>query len=124
MLLGSMVSLRDEDMFFTDDPAAPFRADALLSAGYRKFIQGWLTGAGTGQGVTWHSRFDLTDETLPRFRSKAMAILNEHALAIRLRAQGCATIDATWASRQLASGLSLVNRTLPHWREQIAYRFS
>lgn len=123
MLLGSMVSLRDEDMFFTDDPAAPFRVDAPLSEDYQKFIQGWLTGAGTGQGVTWHSRFDLTEETLPRFRAKAMAILNEHALAIRLRAQGCATVDVTWASRELAAGASLIDRAIPHWREQIAYRF-
>ncbi|HEY4250831.1 MAG TPA: hypothetical protein VGM87_06510 [Roseomonas sp.] len=121
-LLGSLVSLRDEAAFFTDDPKAPFRTDAPLDEAYRQNILGWLIGAGTGQGVAWHSRFDLTAETLPRFRAKAMAILNEHALAIRLRAQGSATLDATWAARQLRAGGPLAGHALPHWQEQLAHR--
>lgn len=122
LLLGSLVSLRDEAPFFTDDPANPFRDDAPLDAEYRQNILGWLTGAGTGQGTAWHSRFDLTAETLPRFRAKTMAILNEHSLTIRLRAQGCATLDATWAGRQLRAGTPLAGRALPHWQEQLASR--
>ena len=122
MMLGSLVSLRDPAVFFTDDPSAPFRADAPLDETYRQNILGWLTGSGTGQETAWHSRFDLTAETLPRFRAKAMAILNEHALTIRLRAQGCATLDATWAARQRQTGKGFVGRALPHWKEQVAYR--
>jgi hypothetical protein len=123
-LLGSLVSVRDGRAIFSDDPNSPFLPDAPLSKEFRANIIGWLTGAGTGQGVQWHSRFDLTDETLPYFKAKALAIMNEHALSIRLRAQGCATVDVTWLSHQ-ASHLAANRRLLgaiPSWRAQIAER--
>jgi len=121
-MLGSLVSVRDEAQFFGGDAAAPFLPDAPLNAGYRQNILGWLTGAGTGQGTEWHSRFNLTAETLPRFRAKAMAILNEHALSIRLREQGCATVDVTWLANQRKAGRQ-ADAAWPHWSEQVARRF-
>lgn len=120
--LGSFVSFTDRDALFSGDPARPFRADAPVSPGYRALILDWLTTSrGTGQGTSWHSCFDLTWETLPRFENKALAILNEHALSARLRALGCAPIDLTYLSdpdalRRAEQG------DVPSWRRQVASR--
>jgi hypothetical protein len=124
-LLGSLVSARDGRAFFSGRPEAPFRDDAPLSANCRDYIVGWLTGDGTGLrgGAQWHSRFQLTAETLAYFEAKSMAILNEQLLSIRLRQQGCGLADATWlAGRQaeVASGQRLAS--LPTWVEQVAER--
>jgi hypothetical protein len=123
-LLGSFVSVADGKALFSDDSAEPFRLDAPLSASYRENIIGWLTGGGTGQDTIWHSRFDLSPERLALFRAKTLAILNEHALAIRLRAQGCVTVDATWLANEVAAAKSgeAFPRALPDWRVQLAER--
>jgi hypothetical protein len=121
--LGSLVGVADPAPFFSGDPRRPFREDAPLSSTYRKLLLDWLTGPGTGQGVTWHSRFELTAETLPYFEQKVLAILNEHLLSIRLREQGCATVDATWLATRAARrwGRSPLAE-IPHWAEQLAGR--
>ena len=123
-LLGSLVSVTDGAALFSGDPANPFRADAPLDHGYRENILGWLTGDGTGQGTMWHSRFKLDQETLALFEAKTLAILNEHALTIRLRAQGCASVDATWLATRMArfGGTGVLQEAIPHWRDQLAGR--
>jgi hypothetical protein len=123
-LLGSLVSITDGTAFFSGNPANPFRPDAPLCPIYRDYIIGWLTGAGTGQGVIWHSRFALDTETLPLFEAKVLTVLNEHALSLRLRAQGCAMVDATWLAAQLGSmvGVKKQPGEWPHWRDQLARR--
>lgn len=123
-LLGSAVSITDRATFFSDDAASPFRASAPLDNAYRENILGWLTGSGTGQGTAWHSRFDLNDEALAHFEAKTIAILNEHALTIRLRAQGCASIDATWLATSVErfGAAAVSSRVVPHWRKQLADR--
>lgn len=122
--LGSFVSITDRDDWFSGDPAAPFRADAPLSDGFRANIIGWLTGEGTGQGTAWHSRFTLSRETLGFFEAKARAILNEHALSMRLYGQGTALVDATWLASSLANQRwgGLPPKTIPDWREQLVER--
>jgi hypothetical protein len=123
-ILGSLVSVKDRDQLFTGDPAAPFRIDAPLSENCRRYVLEWLTGEGTGQGVQWHSRFVLSDETLPMFQDKVIAILNEHLLSIRLRAQGCAMVDATWLATR-AKTLVPAGRPvgpIPNWKKQLAER--
>jgi hypothetical protein len=119
--LGSLVSFRNRSRVFSGDPEQPFRRDAPLSENYRKYIYDWLTGGDIGQGVTWHSGFILTRESLPEFERKTLAILNEHLFAIRLRALGCRVVDTTWLWTQLARGEHDVNWTLA-WREQLATR--
>jgi hypothetical protein len=123
-LLGSLVSITNGTAIFTGDPANPFRADAALDSRYRANIIGWLTGAGTDQGTMWHSRFSLNHESLALFEGKTLAILNEHALTIRLRAQGCAAVDATWLSTHVArlGGATALQGAIPHWRDQLASR--
>jgi hypothetical protein len=119
--LGSFVAIRDGSCFFSHDPEAPFRPDAPLSHQYRQYIVDWLTGGDIGQGVRWHSKFELTHEALPSFERKAVAIMNEQLLAVRLRAMGCRLIDVTWAATMLASD----NPSIPwttSWREQVAGR--
>lgn len=122
--LGSFVSVREPARFFSGDPRDPFRADAPLSAQYRDYIIQWLTGQDTGQGGAWHSPMTLTAAMLPRFEAKALAILNEHSLSIRLRRQ-CALIDVTWLSAELRrrapNGGPAIDWRTP-WRAQLAGR--
>lgn len=124
LMLRTLVSVRDPKILFSGNPAEPFRGDAPIDESYRQNILGWLTGSGTGQGTAWHSRFALTMESLPRFEAKTLAILNEQALAIRLRAQGCATVDATWLATCIArNGADAVAKApIPHWRHQLEDR--
>jgi hypothetical protein len=119
--LGSLVSVSERRVFFSGDPTQPFRPDAPVSEAYRRYVIDWLTGAGTGQGTAWHSRFVLTDETLPLFEAKALAIFNEHLLTIRLRRQGCAIADATWLATQAARRRP-GPLAVPRWRDQLAGR--
>jgi hypothetical protein len=115
-ILGTMVSTRERELWFSGDPAEPFRSDAPLSAAYRRLITDWLTGQDIGQGVTWHSRIGLDETSLPLFEQKAMAILNEHLFGLRLRAAGCRTIDVTWLSGLLARR-ARPDWDLPWWRQ-------
>jgi hypothetical protein len=123
-LLGSLVGIADPRPLFSGDSASPFRPDAPLSKSYRDYIVGWLTGpTGTGQGVEWHSRFELTQASLARFEAKATAILNEQLLSSRLRAQGCAPVDATWlATRHARLAPDQPLGVIPGWRWQVTAR--
>ena len=120
--LGSLVSVSDRASFFTGDATRPFRDDAPLSQVYRRYIQEWLNGGDIGQGVSWHSSFALTAETLPAFEKKTLAILNEHLLAIRLRAQGCRLVDVTWLAGVHGSRSGDQMEWSPNWKRQLAER--
>jgi hypothetical protein len=120
--LGPLAGVPDRAAFFSGDPASPFRRDAPLSENYRRYVLGWLTGAGTGQGTTWHSRFTLTADTLPLFEAKALAMFNEQLLAIRLRQQGCDLVDAIWLSTRARRRWRWRPLRVPHWSEQLAGR--
>ncbi|WP_246682861.1 hypothetical protein [Mesorhizobium sp. B2-8-3] len=120
--LGSMVGVTDGAPIFSGNPLSPFREDAPVSRPYRQLLIGWLTGAGTGQGPGWHSRFDLTDETLPLFESKARAILNEQMLTNRLLAIGSAIVDVTWLARKAKAADSISLGDIPDWRAQLRPR--
>lgn len=117
-LLGTVVSVREGRRFFSGVPERPFLDDAPLSARLQTYIIDWLTGRDIGQGVTWHSKFVLDAQTLPSFEAKTLAILNEHLLGIRLRAQGCVVADVSWAALTLQRH-GRVALDLP-WREQLA----
>jgi hypothetical protein len=120
-LLGSLVTVRDASAIFSGDPERPFLESAPLSPAYRDYILGWLTGRDIGQGVEWHSHFALDRETLPAFEQKALAILNEHLLSIRLRAGGCRLIDVNWLATVLNRETGEVAWETP-WRRQLAER--
>jgi len=122
MALGTLVSVADGTPFFTGDPEHPFKADAPISQRYREYITHWLTGDGVGQGVAWHSTFSLTRDTVRAFEQKALAILNEHLLSIRLQAQGCRLVDVTWLSTMLARQAAHEIPLGTSWREQVANR--
>lgn len=116
------MTIADTGRFFSGNPEAPFRADAPLSTVYRDYITSWLTGGDIGQGVTWHSSYRLTVETLPAFERKAVAIMNEQLLGVRLRALGCRLIDITWLATMLAAQPPSAIRWDTNWREQLASR--
>ncbi len=121
--LGSLVSVGRNAPIFSGNPRQPFRDDAAISQGYQQFLLRWLTGDGTGKGPVWHSRFDLTPETLPFFESKARAILNEQMLTNRLLANGCAPVDVTWlAEKARAAGTGSHQDDIPDWRVQVSSR--
>ena len=120
--VGSLVSFEDPEILFSGDPADPFAGGAPICERYRRYIRSWLTGDGTGQGVVWHSRFDLTAETLPTFEAKAMAILNEHLLSLRLREAGWPIVDVTWlAGRLEAQAIEEIEWSRP-WEKQVRER--
>lgn len=123
-LLDSFVGVQERDILFSDNPSSPFKRESPLSFRYQRYLIDWLTGAGTGQGIEWHSRFVLSSETFPRFRQKVLAIVNEHMLSVRLRAQGCAMVDATWlATRAKALDSRVFSIGLiPPWRAQVSQR--
>ncbi|WPH14788.1 hypothetical protein [Variovorax paradoxus] len=124
-LLRSLVSVTSKEIFFSGNPSEPFLKEAPISTGYRKNILGWLTGDGTEQGVEWHSRFRLDATTLPFFESKVLAIFNEQMLSNRLRAQGCAVVDATWAATVVENlGQRGEPFSIPRWQEQLVARDS
>jgi len=120
--LGSFVSVTEPQRFFSGDPAAPFRSDAPLSRRYQDYLIDWITGRDLGQGVEWHSGFALSAATLPAFEQKALSILNEHLLGIRLRAMGCRVIDVTWLSASLGRHPDASIDWTADWRHQLAHR--
>jgi hypothetical protein len=120
-MLGTFVSISDPARFFSGRPDAPFKPDAPIDETYRRYITEWLTGGDIGQGVEWHSSFALSPDTLPAFERKALCIMNEHLLSIRLRAMGCRLIDVTWLSASLARGGPVVAWNTG-WRDQLAGR--
>jgi hypothetical protein len=121
-MLGSFVTVRDGAAFFTSDPAAPFKADAPLSRNYREYIIRWLTGEDIGQRVRWHSKFELGPATLPAFQQKALTIMNEQLLGIRLRAMGCRLIDVTWLATMLPTTRQSSIDWATKWEAQLAQR--
>lgn len=117
--LRSVVSLDSNAGLFSVQGEWPFAEAAPLSAGYQRLIHDWLTtDRGTGQGTTWHSRFELNETTRTLFRNKTVAILNEHLLSIRLRAQGTHLFDLTYLAEVIDEGRP-VPAHCPHWRAQM-----
>jgi hypothetical protein len=119
-LLDSVRSAGEGERWFSGNRLRPFRDDAPLSDGYRRLIVEWLTGGDTGQGATWHSAMALDERHLALFEQKALTILNEHLLSIRLRAAGCRLVDVTWLSSR-AGAPDRIDWDTPWWR-QIAER--
>lgn len=120
--LHSMVSCQPSPEVFTADHSQPFHADAPISEDFQHFILSWLTGKGTGQGVTWHSRFDLDAETLGYFREKATTLFNEALLTVRLQELGYPVVDVTWLADELSKSGTAQIDWKRHWRDQLERR--
>jgi hypothetical protein len=121
--LGNIASVREQMGLFSREGDWPFELTGPLSPGYQMLIHDWLTSEqGTGQGTSWHSRLDLNIEgNRTLFEQKATAIINEHLLSIRLRAQGTSVLDMTYLGKLAESG-DAVPPHFPAWREQIRLR--
>ncbi|TSE13169.1 hypothetical protein C1D09_005430 [Mesorhizobium intechi] len=120
--LGSLVSVSRDAPIFSGNPRQPFRDDAPISQGYQQLLLRWLTGDESGKEPVWHSRFDLTPETLPFFESKARAILNELMLTSRLLANGCALVDVAWLAQKALAASTESEIDIPDWRVQVSSR--
>lgn len=123
-MLGNVVSVAREDSVFGPNPEEPFREEQFISRNYQNYVLDWLTGSEIGQGTSWHSKINLDDRSWPFFKAKAMAIFNEHLLAIRMRAQATNLIDATWLATKLREGSSAAIDWNRGWRKQLAERDS
>jgi hypothetical protein len=120
--LGHLTTLSEGSLFFGGSHEAPFRQGAPLSSRYRDYIIKWLTGGDIGQGVEWHSRVSLTPGTLTAFEHKALSVMNEQLLGVRLRAMGCRLTDVTWLATMLARGETGGVRWNTNWRQQLLDR--
>ncbi|NMG29127.1 hypothetical protein [Aromatoleum evansii] len=120
VMLGDLTTVKGGEGVFSGDPTVPFVSGGDVSPSYAHNLTSWLTGEGTGQGVEWHSRFVLDVASLPFFKAKAKAIINEMSLSNRLKAQGCALVDMTWLHRKIAGGS--VPSDVPSWHTQLVER--
>jgi len=93
--LGMLVGPFSESDLFSADASACFLPDAPLSVNYQSYLVDWLTGDGLPHGK-WHSTFEYSKETSGKFRSKALSILDEHNLSMRIRESGVQIVDFTW----------------------------
>ena len=121
-ILRSLISLIEPAALFGVPFETPFAPGAEISLNYERYILDWLTGKDIGQGTTWHSKFALTPGSLSLFQAKATAILNEHLLSIRLRAQATRLIDTTWLAGQLAAHSPASIDWDVNWQNQLAGR--
>lgn len=120
--LRNLVTVDSREGLFSPQDDWPFVKGGPLSRGYQELIVDWLTShQGTGQDTVWHSRFDLTAETRDLFQDKSIAILNEHLLSIRLRAQGTHLLDMTYLA-EITEGGEPLPQQFPSWRKQILLR--
>jgi hypothetical protein len=120
--LRKLVTVDNSEGLFSAQLERPFAEDAPLSPGYQQLIHQWLTSdQGTGQDTTWHSRFDLTAQSRSFFQEKAIAILNEHLLSIRMRAQGTHVLDMTYLAELIDRGQTMPVH-FPSWRTQMSLR--
>lgn len=74
---------------FSGNCDAPFSHKAPLNQACKAHLYNWLVGPQS----TYHSRFDLTADTMPYFQAKVAAILNEHALSLRIEELGYSIVD-------------------------------
>ncbi len=102
----------DTIRFFIAPTTRKFRADAPLSSEYQANITAWLEGQDMG-GHTWHSPVRDGPQENARFQSKALAILNEHSLALTLRAAQIRLIDFCWLHSLQATPLAAMPDPLP-----------
>ncbi len=95
LALGSIVGPFDKTNFFDTEGKTPFRDDAPLSKNYANYLTDWLTGKGLPHGK-WHSVFRYQDETVAKFQSKALSIIDEHSFSMRIRESGIRIVDFTY----------------------------
>jgi hypothetical protein len=116
LVLGRFAAAGPRSRWFSGVVDPLFRDDAPLSDGYKRLIADWLTGRDLGQGVRWHSPMTAHARNLGRLQDKALAMLNEHLFAARLRAAGGHTVDVTWLATCLARHAD-VDVATPWWAQ-------
>lgn len=86
---------RDPSLVFETAQTRQFKAGAPIEPNYQFAIASWLAGDEIG-GHRWHSPVGPESSDTDRFQRKALAILNEHRLAITLREAGLRLVDFCW----------------------------
>ena len=84
---------------------------------YKKYLQEWLYGEQM-QGMTWHGKIKSDGE----FEDKALSILNEHMMSIRLRSNGVNLIDYYWLMKNIDIIETTYNYPVPESMEQVKFR--
>lgn len=78
--LGTLTTLYSEECFFSNDFRNPFNEQGIINDALKSKILFFLTAPQSD----YHSRFDLSPTTLPFFKAKTHAILNEYALTLKI----------------------------------------
>ncbi len=113
--LKDVHSLKDKRLFFNEK--GEFQENAPVERTYRQYIQQWLSGKKM-QGVTWHGKVKPGQE----FADKALTILNEHMLSIRLRGMGVKLVDYYWLMKNIEAVEKSYEVPLPTEMEQVQVR--
>jgi hypothetical protein len=95
-LVSPLAADLDSDELFGSEPERPFADGGPLSENLKELLLEWLTARSAGSrrlSEHWHSRLELSAETLPLFHGKVRAILREHLISARLEAAGVACYD-------------------------------
>jgi glycosyltransferase involved in cell wall biosynthesis len=108
----------EEARIFGSDATMPFLENSDLSPSLRQSILSWLTTIPTeASGVdSWHSQFDLTDETFERFQSKVCAILREHLLSAKLQRLDIPYFDIRLIAKLASRGASMSAEEREAWQ--------
>lgn len=121
--IGSFVGRFGPEAVFAPSSDRPFRDDAPLSPNYQSYLLDWLTGDGLPHGK-WHSVFEMSPQNVARFHAKAISILDEHALSMRLRETGARIVDYTWLhSRGLEQHVDGIPDEVQQVQERNRYLF-
>ena len=95
-LLTPLTYITDFSKIFGETFLTPFLADTPLCKQYQAYLLNWITGEGIN-GAQWHSRFELTSDNFDFFKRKAIMIMNEQHLSIRMRNMKIQIIDVGYS---------------------------
>ena len=113
--LNDINYLRDKSKFF--DKNSKLLNNGNIDDVYKKYLQEWLYGEQL-QGMTWHGKIKSDGE----FEDKALSILNEHMMSIRLRSNGVNLIDYYWLMKNIDIIETTYNYPVPESMEQVKFR--
>jgi len=113
--LNDVVAIKDKTIFFND--LGNFLNNGNIDEVYIQYLKQWLYGEQL-QGVVWHGRIKTDND----FAEKALSILNEHMLSIRLRTIGVHLVDYYWLKNNLENVEKAYGFSIPEEIEQVRFR--
>ena len=113
--LRELNSIRDGSKFF--DKTGKFLNNGNIDETYILYLKKWLYGEKM-QGLVWHGTMKNDRE----FADKALSIINEHMLSIRLRSIGVNLVDYYWLMKNIGMIENAYDCPIPDSMEQVKIR--